>query len=154
MKLVHVLLVAAMAVGLYAKDAAPNPVAAKAKAMVAESKKVIKSITPKDLMALIKAEKDFVLIDVREPGEVAAGKIDALGYKDIPAGLVPFKTKAIKTDKKIVIYCKVGGRGALATKMMQDLGFTNVFNLEGGIKGWLKAGYPVENALGSLVIGK
>ncbi len=154
MKLLHVLLVASMATGLYAKDVAPNPIGVKVKAMVAASKKAIKVVEPKALNDMIKAEKDFVLIDVREPDEVAAGKIDALDYKSIPSGLLPFKIKAFKTNKHIVIYCKKGGRAALATKLVQDLGYTNVYNLKGGIMGWLKAGYPVDSKLGSLVLKK
>ncbi len=148
MKLSHILLVGLMAVGLNAKDA--NPVGLKVKAMVAETKKEIKAISPKELHKMIKAEEDFLLIDIREPNEVAAGKIDHLDYKAIPNGLLPFKAKALKTDKKIVIYCKAGSRGAFGTKLLKDLGFKNVYNLEGGIKAWLKEGYSVENALGTL----
>ncbi len=148
MKLSHILLVGLMAVGLNAKSA--NPIEVKVKAMVAEAKKEIKSISPKELHKMIQDEEDFLLIDVREGSEVNAGKIDHLDFKAIPGGLLPFKAKALKTDKKIVVYCKVGGRGALGTKLLKDLGFTNVYNLKGGIKGWLKAGYSVENCLGSL----
>ncbi len=157
MKLTHVLLVAAMATGLYAKDAAPakvNPVDAKVKAMVAEKMKQVKNMEPKQLHEMIKAEKDFLLIDVREPGEVAIGKIDSLDFKAIPAGYLPFKAKGLDTNKKIVIYCKAGARGAIATKLLNDLGFKDVTNLKGGIKGWLKAGYPIETGLGALVPAK
>ncbi len=155
MKLLNTLLVASMAVCLYAKDVAKvNPVEVKVKTMIAEAKKVIKNVSPKELNEMIKAEKDFVLIDIREPQEVSAGKIDALGFKAIPAGYLPFKIKAIKTDAKIVVYCKVGGRGALATKLLQDLGYKNAVNLKGGIKGWMKEGYPIETKMGSLVLAK
>ncbi len=153
MKFTHVLLVAALATGLYAKDAV-NPVGAKVKAMVANQTKQINNIDAKKLHDMIKAEKDFLLIDIREPNEVAIGKIDNLEFKAIPAGLLPFKAKGLKTDKEIVIYCKAGSRGALATKLLKDLGFKNVTNLKGGIKGWLKAGYAIDTGLGELVIKK
>ncbi len=154
MKILHVLLAASVATCLYAKDVKPNPIEAKVDAMIAESKKAIKSVEPRALMDMIKAEKDFVLIDIREPAEVGAGKIDTLDYKAFPSGVLPFKIKAFKTDKHIVIYCKKGGRGALATKLVQDLGYKNVYNLKGGITGWLEAGYPVDSKLGSLVLKK
>ncbi len=154
MKLTNVLLVGLMAVSLQAKDVKQNPVELKVKAMVAEARKSVKHITPKELNSMIKAEKDFLLIDVREPAEVNSGWIDSLDLKKIPYGVLPFKSKAFKTDKKIVLYCKVGGRGSLATHMMQKLGFTNVYNLKGGIKGWLAAGYPVETKMGTFKLSK
>ncbi len=153
MKLSHILLVALMAIGLNAKDTASvktmNPVEVKVKAMVAEAKKHIKSVSAEQLHKMIKNEEDFLLIDVREPAEVIAGKIDHLDFKAIPNGYLPFKAKGLKTNKKIVIYCKAGSRGAFGTKLLQDLGFKDVYNLEGGVKGWLKAGYSLENSLGS-----
>ncbi len=52
----------------------------------------------------------------------------------------PFKKKEITTNKKIIVYCGAGGQGALATKTLQDMGFKDVSNLEGGSAAWVKAG--------------
>ena len=52
----------------------------------------------------------------------------------------PFKKKEITTNKKIIVYCGAGGQGALATKTLQDMGFKDVSNLEGGSAAWIKAG--------------
>ena len=47
------------------------------------------------------------------------------------------------SEKKIIVYCGVGDQGALATKTLQDMGFKDVSNLEGGSEAWVKAGYPL-----------
>ena len=52
----------------------------------------------------------------------------------------PFKKKKINNNKKIIVYCGAGGQGALATKTLQDMGFKDVSNLEGGSEAWIKAG--------------
>jgi len=48
------------------------------------------------------------------------------------------------TGKKIYIYCRTGGRAALATKSLQDLGFINVVHVNMKTAEWEKAGYPTE----------
>ena len=55
----------------------------------------------------------------------------------------PFRKREINNEKKIIVYCGVGGQGALATKTLQDMGFKDVSNLEGGSEAWVKAGYPL-----------
>ena len=55
----------------------------------------------------------------------------------------PFRKQEINNEKKIIVYCGVGGQGALATKTLQDMGFKDVSNLEGGSEAWVKAGYPL-----------
>jgi len=52
----------------------------------------------------------------------------------------PFKKIDVKSDSKIIIYCGAGGQGALATKTLMDMGFTDVSNLEGGSGAWVEAG--------------
>ena len=55
----------------------------------------------------------------------------------------PFRKSEINNEKKIIVYCGAGGQGALATKTLQDMGFNDVSNLEGGSEAWVKAGYPL-----------
>ena len=50
----------------------------------------------------------------------------------------PYYNKALDTEKKIVVFCTLGGRGALATKTLQDMGYKNVFNLKEGLQNWKK----------------
>ena len=55
----------------------------------------------------------------------------------------PFRKREINNEKKIIVYCGAGGQGALATKTLQDMGYKDVSNLEGGSEAWVKAGYPL-----------
>ena len=50
----------------------------------------------------------------------------------------PYFNEALNTDKKIVVFCTLGARGALATKTLQEMGYTNVYNLENGLQDWEK----------------
>lgn len=121
------------------------------KAQVENAKKSVESIEPKELMNWIIDKKDFLVIDVREKNEVEAGKIEVPNYMHTPRGLVDIigSKGALKTDQVIVVYCKLGSRGLLAAKTLKDLGFKNVYNLEGGIQNWMQAGLPITNSLGT-----
>lgn len=122
---------------------------------IAAAKASIQSIDNKTLNSWIEdGEKEFVLLDIREPGEVSAAKIVADESMDIPRGLVEFVfTKKITDhDMPVVVYCKKGGRGALAAATLKELGYKNVYNLEGGILKWITEGYPVSNFFGEFEV--
>ena len=55
----------------------------------------------------------------------------------------PFRVTDINPNKKLVLYCGVGGQSALSTKTLQDMGFNNVYNLTGGANGWVEAGFKL-----------
>lgn len=121
------------------------------KSRIAEAKSQINSVDGATLKKWIdQDEKEFLLLDVREPNEVSAGKIEADETMAIPRGLVEFQfpRKIEDLDKNIVVYCLKGGRGVLAAEALQNLGYKNVHNLEGGLLGWIGAGYPVSNFFG------
>ncbi len=96
-------------------------------------------------------KKNFLLLDVRENDEVIAGKIEYENSMNTPRGIVDIIAAkgAMNTDQLIVIYCKKGSRGLLAAKSLQELGFTNVYNLKGGIHAWMAKGLPITNSLGT-----
>lgn len=82
------------------------------------------------------------VLDVRTPEEWAEGTINGaikINYYD-----KDFADQLDKLDKTkpVYVYCKVGGRSGGAAKQMKKMGFKQVYNLEGGIKAWDKAGYP------------
>jgi rhodanese-related sulfurtransferase len=86
-------------------------------------------------------EDDSIALDVREPDEFAVGHIaDA---RHIPRGMLEFSIEnhpdfQDKT-RPIVVYCKSGGRSALATATLQQLGYTNVYSMIGGYDAWCAA---------------
>lgn len=97
-------------------------------------------------------DKKELLIDVREPSEYALGFI---GHAiNIPRGLIEFaifdhpQTKPLLNmdnigETNVTLYCKSGGRSALAAKSLQNMGFKNVKSLQGGIMGWESEGLLV-----------
>jgi molybdopterin/thiamine biosynthesis adenylyltransferase/rhodanese-related sulfurtransferase len=83
-----------------------------------------------------------VIIDVREPHELAVGMLPgaiAVAMEDLSEEI---SSIAPATDASIVLYCAVGERSAIAAAMLTDRGYTNVASLAGGIKNWMAAGLP------------
>ena len=90
------------------------------------------NLTATDFLTQLKTTPDAVLLDVRTPGEVAAGKLK--GAKIIDFYDPSFATTVSKLDKEkpYFIYCRSGVRSANACRMMHKMGFTKLFNLSGG----------------------
>lgn len=89
--------------------------------------------------------ENSVIIDVREPGEYLAGHLP--GAVNIPRGVLEFQIAGYLGERDqpgpIFLYCRSGGRGALATDVMQQMGYQEVSNMSGGFEAWTKAGLPV-----------
>ena len=93
----------------------------------------MKEIACSDLKKMMDAKEDFQLIDVREEYE---RDIASIGGELIPMGDVMDSFDKISRDKKVVIYCRTGNRSGVITQALEAQGFTNVFNLKGGIHKW------------------
>lgn len=111
--------------------------------LVNKAKSRIREITPQELSAKL---ADVTVIDVREAEEFQAGHLP--GAINIPRGLLEFRVDShpIVGDRncRIVLQCQGGGRSALATVVMQELGYQDVTNLAGGYAAWAAAGLPTE----------
>lgn len=114
-----------------------------AKDMVAEAKEGICEVSVSEAKALLD-NGGYIFLDCREPKEFKMGHVP--GAVNIPRGLLEFKIGKQVPDKnaKIVMYCKSGGRGCLATCTLCRMGYQNVKNMAGGWLAWEKAGYPVD----------
>ena len=121
------------------------------KDLVSAAKKEVDQITSEQLKSEEKNEGIYI-IDVREKGEFDAGNIP--GSVLIPRGLLEFRIgsndfwesnnlEMPHKGKKIIIYCRSGGRGSLAVKSLNEMGYKNVVNLDGGFMDWEKQ-YPEE----------
>lgn len=105
---------------------------------------ILKNVNPAEAYQLIQknAENDnFVILDVRTPSEYHEGHIeDAININfyesDFRAQL-----EELDTTKTYLIYCRSGGRSGNTLKIMEELGFQEVYNLSSGILGWKKEGY-------------
>lgn len=90
-------------------------------------------------------ESGVVILDVRTPGEFAEGYIEGAQMIDFQGG--SFETEIASLDKDVTyaVYCRSGNRSGQAVKIMQDAGFGNLFNLEGGVIDWANQGMPLVN---------
>ena len=107
-------------------------------------------MTPNQVKDLLK-KKEITLIDVRDVRELwKEGTIDK--SKHIPRGMIEFwldpessyyKVNKIKDIKKMVLFCALGWRSALATKSLVEMGFKNVAHVDGGFDALKKSGLKI-----------
>ena len=90
----------------------------------------MKEITVQELKAKMDNKEDFQLIDVREEHEFDFCNLNG---ELIPMGNILFETDRISKDKPVIIHCKSGGRSGVVVNELEKKGFTNVYNLKGGI---------------------
>jgi adenylyltransferase/sulfurtransferase len=94
----------------------------------------VPEITVEELKALRDRGESVVLLDVREPHEVAIS--DLPGSVKIPLGTLPQSLDRLSKEDAIVVYCRVGGRSAQAVEFLQQMGYGQARNLAGGINRW------------------
>ena len=94
----------------------------------------VPAISVHDLKRKRDVREAIQLIDVREPFEFEIARID--GAKLIPLGQLANRLHELKRNGQTVVHCHTGMRSAQAVQMLRQTGFTNVYNLEGGIDAW------------------
>ena len=120
--------------------------------LVSEAKSRIREIDAAELAALQAA--GVPVIDVREPAEYAAGHVP--GAASIPRGVLEFEVDGhpavnclrdpalAHRDQPVVLYCRSGGRSALAAEALMRLDFAEPLSLAGGFMAWSAQGRAVE----------
>lgn len=94
----------------------------------------IKEISVEQLKVLKDSGEDFQLIDVREESEK---RIADIGGELIPVATIAKARERLRTDTKLIVYCRSGGRSRMACEYIQgQFGLTNVYNVSGGILAW------------------
>lgn len=93
----------------------------------------MKSISTNELKNLLAEGKELNIIDVREPGEVATGKIPSA--VNMPLGLLEFRMNELDKSKEYIMVCRSGGRSGQATLFLDSQGY-NVINMTGGMLAW------------------
>ena len=84
----------------------------------------------------------FAMLDVRTPEEYAEGHIP--GAVLIPVQELEQRLGEVPKDRQVYVYCRSGVRSVQASKILAGAGFTHIENVEGGIKAWQAAGFPIE----------
>ena len=108
--------------------------------MRAVEERQLKEITAGELYDWQVRGEKFQLIDVREPHEY---DIVNIGAELIPLGSVAANSGKIDRDRPVVVHCKVGGRSAKAIRELEEkFGFTNLYNLKGGILAYIDEVQP------------
>ncbi len=105
----------------------------------------IKNITPQEAFDLIQKNKNnpnFVILDVRTPGEFSSERIEGAIMLDYYSRT--FRNDLDNPDKNKIylIYCRTGARSGSALDIMKGLNFTEVYNISGGINRWKAKGLP------------
>jgi|TARA_B110001452_G_scaffold52403_1_gene39915 rhodanese-related sulfurtransferase len=118
--------------------------------LVEEAQKSIETLSTREVKELLE-KQNITLIDVRDIRELwKEGSIE--NSKHIPRGMLEFwldpessyyKKNKIKDIKKMVLFCALGWRSALATKSLVDMGFKNVAHVNGGFDALKKDGFKI-----------
>jgi len=112
--------------------------------LVNKAKRRIKETSVRDVKKRLDKGETFSLIDVREESEWARGHVPQAIH--LAKGIIERDIENLFPDPKIelVLYCGGGFRSALAADNLQKMGYTKVFSMDGGYRGWIENGYPVE----------
>jgi rhodanese-related sulfurtransferase len=111
--------------------------------MIDDTKRRITEVIPEQVMDMQQRGDQVVLLDCREVPEVNLGIIP--GALHISRGNIETKVEAlIARDAHVVIYCASGNRSAFVADTMQQMGYTNVASMAGGIRRWAEIGGDID----------
>ena len=104
----------------------------------AQQKETVKLISQEEAKTALAEKEDIILLDVRTPEEFDEGAIE--GAKNINFFDEDFAEQVNQFDKNkpVYIYCKSGNRSAKAAKQLQEMGFKEIYDIEGGYMNWEK----------------
>lgn len=118
--------------------------------LVSEAKGRIENLTPDQVHAELESG-DAILIDIREANELEQnGQIS--GAIHAPRGMLefyadpstPYHRPEFDQNKRLILHCASGGRSALAADTLQNMGYSRVAHLDGGLNAWKEGGKPIE----------
>lgn len=97
-------------------------------------------VTPEQLSL---KQDEVLLIDVRTPMEFEQGHLENSVNINIADGSFREEVGKLDRSQAVYVYCKVGGRSAKAASVLREMGFEEVYDLEGGIQNWERSGMKV-----------
>ena len=101
-----------------------------------QQNKAIQTLTVKEFAKKLTNTTNPQLLDVRTPEEFAAEHLDNAINNNVLAADFEAKVKKLNKVKPIFVYCKAGSRSAKAAEQLAEMGFKNIYNLDGGIMKW------------------
>lgn len=105
-----------------------------------KASQAVKTVDVNSYSEKIKATPNAQILDVRTPEEYATGHIENSDNVNFLSDSFVLRTDKYDKTKPVFVYCKSGGRSAKAADKLAELGFTTIYNLEGGILKWEAAG--------------
>ena len=114
--------------------------------IVADAKKRVRETTVDEVKKKLDRGEKLLLVDVREESEFARDHLP--GAIHLGKGVIErdVEQRVPDTNTPLILYCGGGFRSALAADNLQKMGYTNVFSMDGGIRGWREKGYPLTTA--------
>jgi rhodanese-related sulfurtransferase len=111
--------------------------------LVDEVKKKVRELTVDQVRGKLERGEKIQLIDVREESEWAKDHLPNATH--LGKGILErdIEQRVPDTGAELVLYCGGGYRSALAADNLQKMGYTNVWSMDGGIRGWRERGYPL-----------
>jgi rhodanese-related sulfurtransferase len=112
--------------------------------LIRESQARVKELSIDDVKSSLDRGESFHFIDVREESEWAKGHLPKATY--IGRGILERDIEGTIPDlnAKIVLYCGGGARSALSAENLDKMGYTQVYSMRGGFRGWKEKGFPTE----------
>ena len=108
----------------------------------AEETNSIEQVAVRDVFEAMRTGQTPQLVDVRQPGEYAAGH--AVGAMNLPLNSLDKEIDALDPDKPTFMICQTGYRSSLATSILENAGFKAISNVAGGTSAWIESGLPTE----------
>ena len=103
----------------------------------------IETVSPEAAATVIAEESSEVILDIRTPQEFSEGIIDGAINIDFYEPTFAAELDALDKDAHYVVYCRSGNRSGQAMSTFEDLGFTNITEIDGGIVNWYNTGHDV-----------
>lgn len=108
-----------------------------------QSELVLRHANAFEANQILAANSDIVVLDVRTPQEYDSGHIEGAVNIDFKNSNFAAKLSELGRNTEYVIHCRSGGRSTKSLDAIEELGFTNITHLDGGIIAWNKADLPL-----------
>jgi rhodanese-related sulfurtransferase len=106
------------------------------------SNEAIKKVDPVEFSEVVN-QPGVIVLDVRTPAEFSAGHIANAININLEGSDFASEVSKLDMNATVAVYCRSGNRSAVATDQMTELGFTDMYDMQGGILDWEAAGGPV-----------
>jgi rhodanese-related sulfurtransferase len=118
--------------------------------LLEEARAAVKSVSVQDVKGMVDGKDKVLLLDIRDMKEYVVDHIQGSQNMSRAVGLSPrileHHMQKIAPDKaaRIIVYCEFETKAPLATKALNEIGYSNAVFMKGGLKAWKDAGYPLE----------